>query len=75
LKNKQAIENKKLQTQIGTTDSSVKKINSVDKTQLSTNTKFSNEDHSEEAGHKALEKAEAAETKIEIANQKANVKA
>ena len=31
LKNKQAIENKKLQTQIGTSDSSIKKIDSVDK--------------------------------------------
>ena len=75
LKNKEAIENKKLQTQIGTTDSSIKKINSVDKTQLSTNTKLSNEDKSEEAGHKALEKAEAAESKTESANQKADVEA
>ena len=69
LKNKQAIENKKLQTQIGTSDSSIKKINSVDKAQLSTNTKFSNEDHAEHAGHEALEKAEASESRIEIANQ------
>ena len=75
IKNKQAIENKKLQTQIGTSDSSIKKINAVDKAQLSTNTKLSNQDKAEEAGHKALEKAEASESKTETANQKSDVDA
>jgi hypothetical protein len=75
LKSKEGIENKHLQTQIGTDDSSIKSINAVDKAQKATNAKFSNENKAEEAQHKALEKAEGAESKKVIANQKSDIKA
>jgi len=40
LKNKQAIENKHLQTQVGTVDSAIKAIDAVDKSQKAENTKL-----------------------------------
>ena len=66
--NKQAIENKHLQTQVGTVDSSIKAIDSVDKAQKAENIKLQNENEAEDAAHKALSKAEEAETNKEITN-------